>query len=165
MHSADGNSMANGEVQRPEWLLQMESILESLNEGVVIVDDALRVLFVNEVLLNWGGYQSKDILGRTPADVFPPEDLAYLSQQYAKAQRYGHNRHEFYFPRKDGGKIPAIYSGRLIVGPDGRQYSLLTIVNISEQKRVEEQLRQANSWLQQRQREIESELKLAGRVQ
>jgi len=65
-------------------------------------------------------------------------------QQHAIGLRDGHNRHDFYFPRKDGEKVPAIISGRMIEGPDGRQYSVLTVVNISQQKRVEQQLRQAN---------------------
>lgn len=53
----------------------------------------------------------------------------------------------------------------MIVGPDGRQYSLVTLTNISEQKRVEQQLRHANVKLEQRQQEIESDLSLAARVQ
>jgi PAS domain S-box-containing protein len=157
--------MPDADIQQPDWLLQMESILETLNEGVIIADDGLRVLFVNDVLLRWGGYERQDLLGQTPATAFPAEDLPYLKQQRAMAERYGHHRHEFYFPRKDGGKVPAIFSGRLIVGPDGRRYSILTVTNISEQKRVEERLLEANAQLEKRQKEIEAELALAARVQ
>jgi PAS domain S-box-containing protein len=157
--------MPDADMLKPDWLLQMESVLDTLNEGVVIVDDGLRVVYVNDVLLVWSGYQRQDLIGRTPNSVFPAEDLPYLYQQHAKGQRYGRNRHEFYFPRKDGEKVPAIISGRMILGPDGRQYSVLTIVNISDQKCVEQQLRQANLQLEQRQKEIEAELALAARVQ
>ncbi len=31
----------------PEWLEQVEGLLESLNEGVIITDDCHRMLFVN----------------------------------------------------------------------------------------------------------------------
>jgi len=157
--------MQTANIQKPDWLLQMEAILQMLNEGVIIADDGLRLLFVNDALLRFGGYQRQDMLGRTPATFFPPEDLPYLDQQYAMAQRYSHHRHEFYLPRKDGGKIPVIFSGRIFMAPDGRQYSLLTITNISDQKHVEEQLRQANIQLEQRHQEIEAELILAARVQ
>ena len=34
--------------QAPDWLRQTEAILESLNEGIVIVDDQLRIVFANE---------------------------------------------------------------------------------------------------------------------
>lgn len=152
-------------IQKPDWLNQMESILETLNEGVVIVDDRLRVVFANDALLRLGGYQRGELLGRTPDAVFPPEDLPYLDRQYEIAQRDRHHRHEFYLPRKDGGKVPVIFSGRIITGSDGRQYSVLTLTDISKQKCVEEELRRANVQLEQRQKEIDSELALASRVQ
>ena len=46
--------MLDADIQGPAWLLQMENILETLNEGVVIADDALRAVFTNEVtLFDW----------------------------------------------------------------------------------------------------------------
>lgn len=125
--------MADADTLRPDWLLQMESILETLNEGVVILDDSLLLVSVNDVPLDWGGYQRQDVLGRTAISVFPAEHLPYVYQQRAKAERYGYHCHEFYFPGKDGEKVPAIISGRMNAGPDGRQYSVLTVINISEQ--------------------------------
>jgi serine phosphatase RsbU (regulator of sigma subunit) len=86
-------------------------------------------------------------------------------RQHELGQRYGRHRNEFYFPRKDGEKIPAIFSGRIIKGPDGKEYSLITITDISVQKSVEEQLRQSNALLEKRQMEIEAELSLAKHVQ
>jgi hypothetical protein len=35
--------------ERPQWLQQMEPILETLNEGVVIGNDSSEILFVNAV--------------------------------------------------------------------------------------------------------------------
>lgn len=157
--------MDGAEIQIPNWLRGTEIILEALNEGVVIVDDQLRVVFANEALIRLGGYERSEMRGRTPDSIFPPEDLPYLMQQHAAAQRHGHNRHEFYLPRKNGQKVPAIYSGRVIPGPDGQQYGLIILTDISAQKRVEEQLRQSNALLEIRQREIEAELSLAARVQ
>jgi PAS domain S-box-containing protein len=58
--------MATEDIQKPDWLLQMEAILQMLNEGVIIADHGLRLLFVNDKLLRLGGYQRQDMLGRTP---------------------------------------------------------------------------------------------------
>jgi hypothetical protein len=44
--------MHNVNIKPPGWLRQLEYILEELNEGVVIVDDQLRVVFANEALLS-----------------------------------------------------------------------------------------------------------------
>jgi PAS domain S-box-containing protein len=157
--------MPDPNIKTPDWLRQMEGVLGELNEGVVIVDSQLRVVFANETLLRLGHYERADIQGRTPSTIFPPEDLPHILSLHESDRRYGHHRNEFYLPRKDGGKIPAIFSGRMIQGPDGQQYVLLIIADISEQKRVEEQLRESNTLLEQRQREIEAELSLAARVQ
>jgi len=149
----------------PEWLQQMESILEELNEGVVIVDDQLRVVFANEALIRLAQYERGELQGRSPDTIFPRKDLPYIVRQHESMHRYGRHRNEFYLPRKDGEKIPVIFSGRTIQGPDGHEYVVLTVTDISAQKQVEEQLRKSNERLEGRQREIEAELLLAARVQ
>jgi hypothetical protein len=62
--------MIDTNIQTPEWLLQMTPILEALNEGAVIVDDQLRIIFANEALVRLGGYDRGDVCGpaarRTP---------------------------------------------------------------------------------------------------
>jgi Stage II sporulation protein E (SpoIIE) len=58
-----------------------------------------------------------------------------------------------------------IFSGRVIQGSDGRDYVVVTVTDISEQKRVEAQLRDSNALLQDRQKEIEAELAIAERIQ
>src|SRR6478672_7932338 len=129
--------MTGAELQEPDWLLQMEAILETLNEGVVIADDALRVVFANEALLRLTGYARGELRGRTPEAIFPAEDIPYLMQQYAIAQRDRRHRHEYHLPRRNGERVPVIFSGRIITGPDGRQYSVVTLTDISAQKRVQ----------------------------
>jgi sigma-B regulation protein RsbU (phosphoserine phosphatase) len=164
--------MLDANIQSTEWLLQMTAILEALNEGVIIVDDQLRMVFANEALLRLGGYRRDEIYGRTPDAIFSQQDLPYIMQQHAATQRHGHNRNEFYLPRKNGEKVPVIYSSREIPGPRGQQYSLIVVTDISAQKSVEEQLRQSNALLErsnalleQRQKQIQAELSLAARVQ
>jgi sigma-B regulation protein RsbU (phosphoserine phosphatase) len=157
--------MANAHIETPDWLRQMESILEELNEGVVIVDDQLRVVFANEALLRLGVYSREEIHGRTPDAIFPAKDIPYLLRQHESGHRHGRSRSEFYLPRKNGERIPAIFSGREIAGPDGQEYVLLIVTDISAQKRVEEQLRESNAQLEKRQMEIDAELSLAARVQ
>ena len=157
--------MPNVTVETPNWLLQMENILEELNEGVAIVDEQLRIVFANEALLQLGLYKRGELLGRTPDAIFPPEDMPYILRQHESALRYGRSHNEFSLPRKDGQKVPVISSGRVIQGPDGREYVVVTVTDISEQKRVEAQLRESNALLEDRQNEIEADLAIAERVQ
>ena len=94
--------MPDTSIAIPEWLQQMESILEELNEGVVIVDDQLRVVFANEALIRLGKYERWEIQGLSPDAIFPRKDLPYLVRQHESTHRYGRHRNEFYLPRKDG---------------------------------------------------------------
>jgi phosphoserine phosphatase RsbU/P len=158
-------TMPNTITETPDWLREMETILEELNEGVVVVDDQLRVIFANEALTRMGHFERGEIQGLTPDAIFPSEDLPYIKRQHESGHRYGRHRSEFYFPRKDGGKIPAIFSGRVIQGPDKREYVLLIVTDISAQKGIEEQLRESNSLLQKRRDEMDAELALAAHVQ
>ncbi len=157
--------MPNVKIETPDWLRQTESILEELNEGVVIVDNQLRVMFANEALLRLGRYELQEIQGRTPDAIFPPEDIPFIMRQHESGNRYRHNRNEFYLPGKAGEKIPVIFSGRMIQGPDGQQYTIVIATDISVQKRIEERLRESNALLEKRHSEMEAELALAARVQ
>jgi len=158
-------TMPNTTTETPDWLREMETILEELNEGVVVVDDQLRVIFANEALTRMGHFERGELQGRTPDAIFPREDLPHIKRQHESGHRYGRHRTKFYFPCKDGRKIPAIFSGRVIQGPDKQDYVELTVTDISAQKGIEEQLRESNLLLQKRQDEMETELALAAHVQ
>jgi PAS domain S-box-containing protein len=143
----------------------MEIILDELNESVFVVDSNNRIVFANEALLRLTGFQREELQGRIGDHFYPPEDLANLMQLRAITQHFGRHRQEFVVPHHDGKKIPVLYSGRVIQGPDGQEYRLIILTDISAQKGVEEQLRQSNVLLEKRQKEIEEELALAARVQ
>ena len=140
--------MPNANIKAPDWLRQMETILEELNEGVVILDDQLRTVFANEALIRMGQYERAEIQGHTPDAIFPAKDIPYIMRLHESSQRYGRSRSEFYLPRKNGERIPAIFSGRSIQGPDGQEYVLLIVTDISAQNRVEEQVRESNVLLE-----------------
>jgi sigma-B regulation protein RsbU (phosphoserine phosphatase) len=67
-------------------------------------------------------------------------------------------------PKAGGGRLPVIISSR-VLNDFGRRLKVVTFTDISKQVRVEEELRSANERLQQRQMEIEEDLRLAARVQ
>lgn len=153
------------ELNKPEWLEQMEGILETLNEGVLIIDDCNNIIFLNEVLAQMAGYGAQEALGRPAAHFYEGDDRAFLMQQIARGEQVGRNRYEFYIPRRDGTRVPVVISARVLEDPDGRVFSVVTFTDISDQKRAEEKLREANAQLEKRAREIEAELALANNVQ
>src|SRR5260370_20978934 len=82
-----------------------------------------------------------------------------------RLETQGQARSEFYIPQSGGGPLPVVVTSRQVGDRDGSPFAVVTATDISEQKRAETDLRQANSLLLARQRQVEEELQLAERVQ
>ena len=166
VHAVRGRAGVFLEFEQPEWLDQMAGILETLNEGVIIVDDCEHVIFVNSVFEEMTGISRDEILGKDPLLVYyGPEDVAFIRERRREVHALGRIRHEFFLPTKGGARLPVISSSRNMEDPDGRTFTVVSFTDISEQKSAEEQLRAANKLLEERQKEIEEDLTLAARVQ
>src|ERR1700735_4183029 len=149
----------------PEWLAQIEGILETLNEGVIIADDCPQIIFANANFEAMTGMPRSDFIGSNFDKFFTPEEAETLNNHRDRGMQAGHNRFEFVLPRHDGSRLPVIVSARSIEAPDGRRFAIVTFIDISDQKRAEGNLRTANKQLEERQKEIEEDLVLAARVQ
>lgn len=143
----------------------MEAVLETINEGVLIEDDCHHIVFVNELFTQMTGHAASEILGHSPLDFYEGDDALFLKHKIEQSIMAGQSRFEFYLPRRSGGRLAVLMSGRVLEDPDGRLFSVVTFADITELKAVEAQLREANAQLEERQREIEVELTLAARVQ
>jgi PAS domain S-box-containing protein len=151
-------------MEKPDWLTQMETVLEVLNEGVIIHNDGQEVLFVNSAFLEMTGMPREEFIGANPSKFYSSHEMAFLMKQLEVACRTGHNRYAFVLPQKDGGRLPVIVSSRTIP-KDGSYFGVVTFTDISEQVRAEEEVRAANAQLLKRHQEIEEDLRLAARVQ
>jgi len=156
---------ARVEARQREWLEQVGSVLETLNQGVMINDEGRRVIYANSTFLEMIKMDAAELLGRTMVDLFPPEDVARLLELIERRETEGRARYEFYIPQADGGRLPVAVTSRQVQGADGASFGMVTATDISEQKLAEEELRKANEQLLARQRQVEEELLLAERVQ
>ena len=153
------------EVEQPDWLQQIEGVLESLNEGVLISDDCQNIIFVNSNLEQMTGLPRGEILGPDIHRLYNKVEADFIVKKREQGLQAGKNRFEFVLPRKDGSRMPVIISARLVEDPDGRQFSIVTFTDISDLKRAEHELREVNQKLEERHQEIQEDLKLAARVQ
>ncbi len=153
------------EVEQPDWLQQIEGVLESLNEGVLISDDCQNIIFVNSNLEQMTGLPRDEIVGPDIHRLYNKAEADFIVAKREQGLQAGKNRFEFVLPRKDGSRMPVIISARVVEDPDGRQFSIVTFTDISELKRAEQELREVNQKLEERHQEIQEDLKLAARVQ
>jgi PAS domain S-box-containing protein len=152
------------EIVKPGWLTQMEAMLEVLNEGVIITNDRLKVLFANSRFVEMTGIPRPHLVGSDFSRFYSSQEWDFLASQSDASFRQGRNRYEFVLPKEGGGRLPVIISSRVIENFE-RRLKVTTFTDISRQVRAEEELRSANERLQQRQMEIEEDLRLAAQVQ
>ena len=152
--------------ERQQSLQQMEPILETLNDGVVIADESDQILFVNTVFEEMTGIPRSEIIGHDARQLYDRAEEFALTQAFRqKILEMGRSREEFLLPTKGGGRLPVVASARVMGRPEGGRFAVVTLTDISEQKRTEDKLRAANARLAEYRREIERDLVLAARVQ
>ena len=152
--------------ERPQSLQQMGPILETLNDGVVIADESGQILFVNSVFEEMTGIRRGEIIGRDARHLYDrAEEFALAQAFHRKSIEMGRSREEFVLLTKSGGRLPMVVSVRVLYGPERGRFAIVTLTDISDQKRTQEKLRAANARLEEYRKEIEQDLVLATRVQ
>jgi len=99
-------------IHRLEWLEQVEGVLETLNEGVIVSDGDARILSVNSRFEGMIGMPRAEIVGKEAYHFYSPEEADVIAKQKERGMRQGHNRFEFVLPKKDGSRLPVIISSR-----------------------------------------------------
>ncbi|HWZ54219.1 MAG TPA: SpoIIE family protein phosphatase [Candidatus Acidoferrales bacterium] len=147
------------------WINDMIGVLETINQGVIINDDCSQIVFANQLFQKMIGIPAKELVGRKVTELYPPEDALALRNRIQQREAEGQSQYEFYLPQSNGQRLPVLVTARQIEDPDGNIFAVITATDITEQKRAENALREANLELEKRHREIEEDLLLAARVQ
>ncbi|MBI4877120.1 MAG: diguanylate cyclase [Acidobacteria bacterium] len=115
----------------------LSQALESIHDGVYITDEANRIVYANDSLCRMCGYVPAALLG---------QDAKILGESQTEG--------ELFCRRSDGTRFPALLS-RSAAGP-ARGGVVHVVHDITQQKRAEEELRQANQALRRSVSELES---------
>ena len=123
----------------------VESLLESLSEGVVVADSAGRIVLVNRRTEEIFGYRRSELLGQPLAMLLPSRYVAshsrMLSSFFANPKlRHMGSGFDLVGRRRDGEEIPLEIGLNPLPGESGPM-SLATIVDISRRKQIEEDLK------------------------
>ena len=137
----------------------MRTLLESLAEGIVIIDSSRTILLVNASAEKMFGYPRKELVGK-PHSILVPERFREIHEE--------HQTHYFEDPRirpmgelldlagrrRDGGEFPVAISLSYIESANGILVVAL-VSDITGRKRAEDDLKAANADLQRSNRELE----------
>lgn len=119
-------------------------IVETANEGILIFNASLEIIFVNNKLASMLGYETKELLGKSFKDLLFEEHFSKLEVQLEKRRNGEDEIYERYLKRKDGSKHWVIVSAKAMMDDQG-QYtgSFAMFTDIHARKLMEEQLENA----------------------
>jgi PAS domain S-box-containing protein len=139
------------EEERRESEKRFRELAELLPQGVYETDIHGRMTYVNRLALEMYGYTEEDIgEGVSVADAIAPEDRERASASFhrmAVEGTYPKGSAEYLALRKDGTTFPiAIYSSQIL--RDGKVIGVRgSIIDITERKKAEDEIRAANEQL------------------
>ncbi len=124
------------------------SLLETMNEGLIVRDDSDIITFANNKLCEMIGYSRNDIIGTSLSNYLDDENDLILKEQLEQRRAGNRQPYELQFTRSDGRSITTIVSPEPVRDAVGNIVgSFAVITNITELKRTEEKLRQATELL------------------
>jgi PAS domain S-box-containing protein len=147
---------------------RFEGLLESDPDGVMIINETGKIELVNKEFENLFGYTRKEVIGK-PMDMFFQSLISKFPEQVKKfikapATQRTHSELEIYATRKNGTEFPADIS----FGPlktDSGVVVFASIRDITERKKVEDELAKYRENLEELVDERTNELKEANNVQ
>jgi len=129
---------------------RFRSIVENSQAGIMILDDAHRLTYVNDELCKISGYSRKELIGQDFRQFLDEESKQLVADRYIRRQR-GEEvppRYEFNFVRKDGRKGRVEISSAVLKDSAGEVRTVTQILDITERKQAEEALQTEKNKLQ-----------------
>jgi PAS domain S-box-containing protein len=120
-------------------------IVETMTEGVWVLDHEDRTTFVNQQMAAMLGYRVEQMVGRHVLD-FKDEEARPIALQKLERRRQGiTEQYDSTFQTSDGRRLTALISTRPLWDGDGRYAGTLGVItDITERSLLEERLHQAN---------------------
>jgi PAS domain S-box-containing protein len=124
-------------------------LVETMNEGLSIVDENKIRTYANPRLCEILGYDPSEIIGVRATKPLDGRNTAIWEEQFEKRRTGDSGSYEITWTRKDGNKVPTILSPRPLFDGEGRfRGSFSVITDVSDLKRAEQELKQRERELQ-----------------
>jgi PAS domain S-box-containing protein len=123
-------------------------LIETMNEGLEVLDPDGIITYVNKRLCDMLGYTREEMIGRRMGEFFEPAERDFFDQHLGGLQECALGHHEITWIRKDGGKVYSIFSPRLLFDDQSRFRGCFAVVtDITDRKGIENALKESESRL------------------
>jgi PAS domain S-box-containing protein len=134
--------------QAEELLRRWAHIFEHADWGIATIRQDT-FMMVNPTYAKMHGYTAEELVGHSIYNVFSPESHADLREQIRIAYENGHHVYESKHIRKDGSIFPVLVDTTVVWDEDGNVlYRAVNVQDITERKRVEQELHESREHLQ-----------------
>ena len=125
------------------------SLVDGANEAILVVQDGM-LRFVNRKAVEIAGYSEADLTGRPFSEFVFPDDLQMVAENYVKRIKGdpAPSRYEFRLLAADKG-ARWVEINAVLIDWNGKPATLNFLTNITERKRVEEDLKTSKEQLSQ----------------
>ena len=120
-----------------------EGIVQSMSEGIVVEDAKGCITLVNQAAASLTGYTPEELLGQHWTFLVPPDQQPVIQAADERRIRGEADRYELELVGKDGRRFSVLMSGMPRFEKDCFTGTLAVFVDITEHKRAEKALRQA----------------------
>ena len=131
---------------------KVRNILSSSPNAITVTDLNGTIIECNQATLDRGGFSSKgEVIGKSAFDFIAAKDHQRALENMEKTLKEGSVKNvEYTFLAKDGTEYPAELSASVIRDSAGRPASFVaTIKDITEQKKLEEKLREYQEYIEE----------------
>jgi len=133
------NAQLYGQLQESER--RYRTIVETLQEGLWVIDGYGTTTFVNRKMAEILGYTVEEMLGKRIFRFLAKDSVRACTLFLEECQKGGRGPQEFVFLKKDGSRLHAGMETALLKDEQGNQRGIVaSIVDISEKKKLQEQL-------------------------
>ena len=144
-----------------DWELPFDSIVEAINEGILIVRFGGEIMYVNKRMAEMLGYTPEEMVGHMLFD-FMSEEWAEFTRDNLERRKEGVEEvFDHKFLHKNGEPVWTMVSTKPVSEHGGFRGSLVAIRDISRRKRMENDLQEARDELEERVQERTTQLREA----
>jgi PAS domain S-box-containing protein len=159
--SRDITSRKLAEAQLQESESRYRIMLENASDMVSLLDDNMCYEFVNQNQLKILSYEREELIGKSVVDFIHPDDLECSIEEFMCSFMKGEGSGEFRLKHKDGYYIWFETKGTTYLDNHGNRKALMLSRDVSESKRMKDELLKLNQELENRVEERTYQLRAA----
>jgi PAS domain S-box-containing protein len=132
------------ERERDDAISMFTTVFDVSEVGITVTDHHGRFVRVNDTFLNQTGWDAIDLIGEELYVIIPEEDHDKAGERHQAALREKRKNYgEIRILKKDGSHMNVMVTSVMLELSNGRSFRVSTVVDVTELKQIEQDLRRA----------------------